>query len=104
MIAEPEHLLSELAEVDILKHVAVTVPCVSCGQHYAVTLRQILLAQDMMHEGCPSCADTECLPLVYANFANEEAVRQFEQSWVRLMQMVKQTGFDVALCGALVTH
>ncbi len=47
--------------MDILEAVEVELPC---GGLYEVTLKQILLSQQMIHEGCPVPADyaTECPP------------------------------------------
>lgn len=90
--------------VDLLEFVAVRVPCAACGQHYEVSLRQVLLSQDMLHEGCPVCTETECLPLTYAALANEDAVRDLERSWARLSELVRTSGFDLTVCRPLLSH
>ena len=90
--------------IDLLEYVAVRVPCASCGQHYAVSLRQVLLAQDMLHEGCPVCTETECLPLTYAALANEDALRDLERSWSRLVERVHAAGFDLTVSRPVLSH
>lgn len=39
--------------MDILEIVAIEIPCSACGGRYEVTLKQIALSQQMLHEGCP---------------------------------------------------
>lgn len=57
-----------------------------------------------MHEGCPVCSETECLPLTYATLADEAAVRAFEDSWTQLWQKVHAAGFDLTVCRAVLSH
>lgn len=84
--------------LDLLQHLAVRVPCASCGQHYDVPLRQVLLSQEMLHEGCPVCSETECLPLTYAALAHEAALREFERSWQRFLADARTLGFELRIC------
>jgi len=95
---------TEPVGLDLLQQVAVLVPCVTCGQHYTVSLRDVLLSQDMMHEGCPVCHETECLPLTYAALADESAVRELDHSWRRLLQRVKAAGFELTCRRPLRGH
>lgn len=39
--------------MDILEAVSVTMPCGACSSEYELTLRQVVLSQQMLHEGCP---------------------------------------------------
>ena len=59
----------EIPAIDILDEVAVSVPCASCGGHYPVTLRQVLVAQDLLHEDCPAQREAEWLTTAYAGLA-----------------------------------
>lgn len=79
-------------------------PCGACGRHYDVTLRQVLLSQDMLHAGCPVASETECPPLTYAALANEAALRDFERSWRRVIDQVNAIGLDVTLCRPILSH
>ena len=94
----------EPVEHDLLQHVSVIVPCAACGQHYTVSLRDVLMSQDMMHEGCPVCSETECLPLTYAALADEAAVREFEHSWIQLLRKVRTAGLDLTISRAILSH
>ncbi len=85
------------ADLDLLQHVAVSVPCAACGQRHGVSLRDVLMSQALVHEGCPVPHETECLPLTYAALADEAALREFEQSWSRLLQTVRANGFDLTV-------
>jgi hypothetical protein len=95
---------TEPVELDLLQHVAVLVPCAACGQHYTVSVRDVLMSQDMIHAGCPVCHETDCLPLTYAALADEAAVREFEQSWIQLRRKVRAGGFDLTVCRPMLSH
>jgi hypothetical protein len=45
---------TEFPDFDILENASVMMPCGSCGEHYPVTLREILFAQERLHAGCPA--------------------------------------------------
>ena len=51
--------------MDILEIVAIEIPCSACGGRYEVTLKQIALSQQLLHEGCPVQVVDECPPLAY---------------------------------------
>jgi hypothetical protein len=95
---------TEPVALDLLQHVAVLVPCSACGQNYTVSLRDVLMSQDMMHDGCPVCHETECLPLTYAALADETAVREFEHSWTQLWRKVHAAGFDLTVSRPILSH
>jgi hypothetical protein len=82
---------------DILDHVAVSVPCGACGGRYPVSLRHILLAQDMLHEGCPVCDERECPPLSYAPLATRQAIDAFERAWTALAHETRSAGWELTL-------
>ena len=46
--------------MDILEIVAIEIPCSARGGRYEVTLKQIALSQQMLHEGCPVQVVDEC--------------------------------------------
>ena len=46
--------VTTLPDLELLQHLAVRVPCEACGQFYSVSLRQVLLSQQMLHRGCPA--------------------------------------------------
>ncbi len=92
------------AELDILQRVAVLMPCKACGQQYPVSLRDILVSQEMIHLGCPARNETECLPLTYSSLADEAAVREFEQSWNRLSSSVRAAGLTLIIQRPILSH
>lgn len=91
-------------DVDILQHIAVTVPCATCGEHYEVTLRQVLVSHQLLHHGCQTDDDTECPPLTYAALGNESAIRDLARSWDRVVQDVRATGFELSICRPVLSH
>ena len=103
-MSTPSSVRTDSATLDLLQFVAVRVPCAACRQPYEVSLRQVLLSQDLLHDGCTVAADTECLPLTYASLANEDALRAFEHSWSRLLEVVRRTGFDLTVCRPILSH
>ncbi len=92
------------AELDILRHVSVSVPCPACGQHYGVTLRQVLLSQQMLHEGCPVANETECPQVTYSALADETALREFERAWKRIVGAVETSGLELQLTRPVLAH
>lgn len=84
-------------ELDLLRRVAVRVPCPQCAGHYGVTLRQILLAQQLVHQGCPARHEPECPPVIYAGLADKDALEEFSECWWRLVDRVQSAGFEVSL-------
>lgn len=92
------------AELDILRHVSVSVPCPACGQHYSVTLRQVLLSQQMMHDGCPVASETECPQATYSGLANEASLRDFEHAWERIVGEVRGSGLELTVSRPLLSH
>lgn len=87
--------LAGAPELDLLRQVVVRVPCLACGAYYGVTLRQVLLAQHLVHEGCPARHESECPPVVYAKLANEDALHDFDESWWRLVEKIRSAGFEL---------
>ena len=69
---------------DILEIVAIEIPCSACGGRYEVTLKQVALSQQMLHEGCPVQVVDECPPLAYSCLVDQELVQELEKVWVRL--------------------
>ena len=41
-----------------------------------ISLRDVIMSQDMIHDGRPVCQETECLPLTYAALAQSDAHTQ----------------------------
>jgi hypothetical protein len=94
----------EIPAIDILDEVAVSVPCASCGGHYPVTLRQVLVAQDLLHEDCPAQREAEWLPTAYAGLANEAAVRELDRAWQRISRQVESSGLTLTFCRPPISH
>ena len=83
--------------MDILEAVAVVLPCNSCGGRYEVTLKQILLSQEMLHEGCPVQVETECPPLACSGLVDQEIVQELQRLWARLEEKAHGAGGEVRL-------
>jgi hypothetical protein len=86
--------------MDILEIVAIEVPCSACGGRYEVTLKQVALSQEMMHEGCPVQVESECPPLAYSGVVDQEVVQELQRIWVRLEESAHGAGGEVRLRSA----
>ena len=83
--------------MEILDILAIEIPCSACGGRYEVTLKQILLSQEMLHEGCPVQVDSECPPLAYSGLVDQEAIRELQEVWGRLEEKARKAGGEVKL-------
>ncbi len=71
--------------MDISKAVALELPCNVCGGRFPVTLAQMRLAEQVLHEGCRDLqGERECLPSGAAGLLDEETIAAFEGSWKQL--------------------
>jgi hypothetical protein len=78
--------------MNILEFVAIEIPCSACGGRYKVTLKQILLSQEMLHQGYPVQVDTECPPLAYSGLVDQKLVQELQDVWMRIEE--KALGAD----------
>lgn len=85
--------------MDILEAVAIELRCVACGAHYEITLRQVLISEQMLHEGCPVPIQytNECTPLYYAGLVGRGLILEFEQAWLRLEERAPAAGGKLVL-------
>lgn len=80
--------------MDILDAIAVELQCPACGARYGITLRQVLLSEQMLHEGYPVPIQhtNECPPLYYADLAECGLIQELEQVWLLLEQRARVGG------------
>ncbi len=85
--------------MDILEVVAIELQCVACRARYEVTLRQVLISEQMLHAGCPVPMQytNECPPLYYADLVGRDLILELEKIWLRI-------GASVPAGGKLVLH
>jgi hypothetical protein len=84
---------------DILEAIAIKLPCPACGERYAVTLKQVLISKQMLHEGCPvpNQYTNECPPLYYADLAECASIQEIERLWLKLQERVGEVGGELIL-------
>ncbi len=87
--------------MDILDSIAIMIPCGACGGRYEVILKQVALSQQMIHDGCPVHADTECPPLYYAPLIDRNLADELQKIWARLEQQAHAAGGELRLHGTL---
>jgi hypothetical protein len=85
--------------MDILEAVAIEFPCRACGDRYEITLEQVLLSKQMLHEGCPvpTLFATECPPPYYADLVDRELIEELRQTWQRLEEKARAAGGELIL-------
>ncbi len=87
--------------MDILSKVAIEFPCNVCGGQRAVTLRQVLLSQEMLAcEGCMALhGEGECPPAVFAPLVEHVLLVELEEQWRRLENRARAAGGRLVACG-----
>jgi hypothetical protein len=80
--------------------VAIEIPCRTCGGRYEVSLKKIALSQQMLHEGCPVRAETECPPLFLAGFVDRELTQDLQRIWSLLEKEARGVNGEVKLHSA----
>jgi hypothetical protein len=86
--------------MDILEIVAIEIPCNACGGRYEVTLKQVALSQQMLHEGCPVQVERECPPLFYSGLVGRELVQELQRVWAHLEEKAREASGELKLhCG-----
>ena len=83
--------------MDILEMVAIEIPCRTCGGRYEVSLKKIALSQQMLHDGCPVRAETECPPLFLSGFVDRELTQDLQRIWSRLEKEARGVNGEVKL-------
>jgi len=80
--------------------VGIEIPCRSCGGRYEVSLKKIALSQQMLHEGCPVRAETECPPLFLSGLVDRELIQDLQRIWSRLEKEARAANGKVKLHAA----
>jgi hypothetical protein len=62
-----------------------------------VTLKQIALSQQMLHEGCPVQVVDECPPLAYSGLVDQKLVQELQEIWMRLEEKARPGRTETAL-------
>ena len=78
--------------MDVLKSVAVELPCNQCGRRYQVTLGQILSSQEALGHDCLARGETECEPLLDARLIDRDVIAAFVSAWERLERAARSSG------------
>jgi hypothetical protein len=85
--------------MDILEAIAIDLRCASCGARYKIPLRQVLISEQMLHEGCPVPMQftNECSPLYYAHLVERNLILELERIWLRLKERSSEVGGKLVL-------
>ena len=83
--------------MDILSLAAIRLQCFKCGGSYLVPLRDILLSHQILHDGCPVAAETECPPVFQSRLASRWAINAIDEAWRRLERRAKADGGELVL-------
>lgn len=85
--------------MDILEAITIELGCAACGGQYEISLKQVLLSQNMLHEGCPVEDQRECPPLFYADLVDRELIQELQHVWLRLEEKTHAAGRKLSLHG-----
>lgn len=83
--------------MDVLEAVAVAMPCSACSNQYELTLKQVVLSQQMLHEGCSVSDERECPPLYWSHVVDEPLARELQSVWSRIEDCVHKAGGELKL-------
>jgi hypothetical protein len=83
--------------MDILDMVAIEIPCRNCGGRYEISLKKIALSQQMLHDGCPVHAETECPPIFLSGLVDPELTADLQEIWSRLEKKARDVNGAVKL-------
>ena len=86
--------------MDILEMVGIEILCRNCGGRYEVSLKKIALSQQMLHDGCPVRAETDCPPLFLSNLVDQELAQDLQNIWSRLEKEARGVNGEVKLHAA----
>jgi hypothetical protein len=64
-----------------LTDIRIELPCPACGRRYPLSLAQVLLSQEMLHDGCTSRVDEGCPPESFAPLLDHAAILSMQQAW-----------------------
>jgi hypothetical protein len=83
--------------MNILEVLSVHIPSDPSGESYEVPLNDILLSHQLLEQGCPVEAETECPPLFQTRLINLDVLNDFVKAWSRLEASVCQGGGEVVV-------
>ncbi len=85
--------------IDILEAAKIELQCPACRGHYDVSLKEVLLSQNMLHQGCPVEDPRECPPLFYSDVADRELILELQRVWQQLEEKTRANGRKLSLHG-----
>jgi len=84
---------SELAEMTrTISGISFAFPCPECGEHYHLTLGQIVLSQDDLASGCDARGENECQSVHYASLVDRGDIEELARAWVKIEAAVTAAG------------
>lgn len=78
--------------MDILSAARVQLRCDNCGGTYEISLRQVELSREALHEGCLAQGESECYPVIYAALVGSELIDHLRQAWQTIDECVGGAG------------
>ena len=78
--------------MNVVDLVRIELPCPSCGQRYPLSLSQVLIAQDMAHDGCSAHGEDECPQDFLAPLLDHGAILSLREAWATLEEQATSLG------------
>lgn len=83
----------DLAEMTrTISGISFAFPCPECGEHYHLTLGQIVLSQDDLASGCDARGENECQSVHYASLLDRADIEALAHAWVKIEAAVEAAG------------
>jgi hypothetical protein len=86
--------------MEILNSIGVRIRCPNCGDAYTVPLRDVLLSDELLHEGCPVAEETECPPLFQSRLAPQPAIEALVRAWREIEERARRDGGELIWIGS----
>ena len=83
--------------MNVVDLVRIELPCPSCGQRYPLSLSQVLIAQDMAHDGCSAHGEDECPQDFLAPIFDHDAILRLREAWAMLEDQATAIGGSLVL-------
>lgn len=66
--------------------------CPECGEHYHLTLGQIILSQDDLAGGCDARGENECQSVFFASLIDRSDIEELVRAWAKVEAAVNAAG------------
>ena len=84
----------------ILDNIFLSLPCARCHERYEIPLKNIFLARESIHEGCPSPMPRDCPQQYWAQLLDTQVLEKLEEVWKDLEVSAQANGGVLVVRGS----